>query len=120
MHAERHVVTVTTDADGDATSYTPVLTGRVLAIVYVKDGSAAYADGVDFTITAEATGQSLWTDTNVNSAETVYPLAAANLGADGAASTLTEVPIALANDRVKIVVASGGDTKVGTFHVIVG
>lgn len=117
MHVERHVVTVTTDASGAATSYTPVVTGRVLAVVYAKTD---FADGVDFTITAEATGQSLWTDTNINASETVYPVAAANLGGTGAASTLTELPIAVAKDRIKIVVASGGDTKTGTFHVVVG
>lgn len=117
MYAERHTVELTTDAAGAATGYTPVLTGAVLAIAYVKTD---FADGVDFTITSEATGESLWTDTNVNASETVHPVAPANLGSSGAASTLTEVPIVLANDRVKIVVASGGDTKSGSFIITTG
>ena len=37
-----------------------------------------------------------------------------------AAGEGVEVPVVVGNDRVKIVVASGGDTKTGTFHVIVG
>lgn len=120
-YVERHTVTVTTDAAGDATAYTPVVTGRVLSISYVKTD---FADGVDFTITSEATGQSLWTDTNINATETVCPMqptadgtGAASLYA--AAGEPVETGIYVANDRVKIVVASGGDTKVGTFHVVI-
>jgi len=115
-YAERHSVTATTIADGSATAYLPVVTGRIHSLAYTK---VDFADGVDFTITAEATGQSIWTDQNINASETVYPLAAGNLGATGAASTLTEVPIVLANDRVKIVIAAGGNVKTGTFTITV-
>lgn len=120
-YAERHTVAITTDASGDATGYTPVVTGRVVSISYVKTD---FADGVDFTITAEATGQSLWTDTNINATETVCPmqptadgLGAASLYAAGGEPV--ETGIVLAGDRVKIVVAQGGDTKTGTFHVVI-
>lgn len=116
MHAERHTVALETDASGDATGYTPNVTGRVHSISYVKDD---YADGVDFTITLESTGESLWTDTNVNASERVYPVAPANIGSTGGASSLTEVPVVAANDRVKIVVAQGGNATGGTFHVTV-
>lgn len=116
MHAERHTVALETDASGDVTGYTPNITGRVHSISYVKGD---FADGVDFTITLESTGESLWTDTNVNASERVYPVAPANLGSTGGASSLTEVPVVAANDRVKIVVASGGNAKSGTFHVTV-
>lgn len=116
MYADRQSVTVTTIADGSATAYIGPVTGRIHSLTYTK---VDFADGVDFTITAEATAQSIWTDTNVNAAETVYPVSAANLGTTGAASTLSEVPIILANDRVKIVIAAGGDTKTGTFTIIV-
>lgn len=115
-YAERHSVTLTTNGSGAATEYTTVLSGRVHMISYVKTD---FADGVDFTITLEATGESLWTDTNVNASEKVYPLVAGNLGATGAASVLTEVPIIAANDRVKIAVTSGGDTKTGTFIITI-
>lgn len=118
--AERHRVTVTTASDGTATAYTPDgLNGRVVSITYTKHSTTAFTDGVDFTITAEATGQSLWTDTNINASETVYPVAAANLGTTGAASTLSEAPICIANDRVKIVIASGGNAKIGIFDVVI-
>lgn len=117
MYAERHTIEVTTDAEGDAEAFSPVLTGRVHSIAYVKND---FEDGVDFTITAEATGESLWTDTSVDASAVVHPVATAILGADGTASQLSEAPIVLANDRVKIVVGDGGAAKTGTFIITVG
>lgn len=120
-YAQRHVVTLTTDASGDATGYTPVVTGRLSAIHYIKTD---FADGVDFTVASEATGQSLWAGTNVNASAIVAPRQPTH-GQDGSASLYAaagepvETQIALANDRVKIVVASGGASKTGTFHVVI-
>ena len=120
-YAERHAVTITTDAGGDGTGYTPVITGRIQAIHYAKTD---YAAGVDFTITAEATGETIWTESNVNASATRAPRQATH-ATDGTASLYAaagepvEDYIAVAEDRVKIVVAQGGDTKSGTFHVIV-
>ena len=118
-YAERHTQTVVTATGGTATVYTPVITGRIAAVVYTKATAAvAYASTVDFTITAETSAQNIWTEANVNATETAYPVAAAKL-ASGAASTITESPIYVAQERVKIVLAQGGNTKRGTFTVIV-
>lgn len=119
-HPQRYVVELTTNSSGAATGYTPVIDGRLSALHYVKTD---FADGVDFTITAEATGQTLWTDTNVNASEIVAPRQPTHAG-DGSASLYAgsgepvEDKIVLAKDRVKIVIGSGGDTKTGTFHVV--
>lgn len=120
MAPQRHVVTVTTNADGDGTGYTSVLSGRIAQIHYVKND---YADGVDFTITSEATGLSIWTDTNINASAVRSPrmlnYTTAGVAAQYAATFgVYEVPIVLAADRVKIVVAQGGATKSGTFHIV--
>lgn len=122
MYVERHVVEVTTDASGDATAFTPTVTGRVLAIHYVKDD---FATGVDFTITAEATGETIWSEVDVNASKSVAPRAAIHTTAGVAAlyaASGEEVvdKIGLANDRVKIVIANGGNAKSGTFHVVIG
>jgi len=123
-YAERHTVSVTTAADGTATAYTPVVTGKISAVIYTKDGTTPYDNGVDFTITAETTGQNIWVDTNVNATETVAPRQATH-GTDGAASlyaaagTAVQAPIVLANERVKIVLAQGGNVKTGSFIIIV-
>lgn len=118
---QRFTVPVVTAADGSATAYTPMLTGKVSQIRYVKTD---FASGVDFTITAEATGETIWAESDVNADATRAPrqpthstVGAASLYASGGAAV--NAPIALANDRVKIVIANGGDTKSGTFHVVI-
>lgn len=118
-YAERHVVTVTTIADGTATAYSPVITGKISHIRYLKTD---YAAGVDFTITSEATGETIWTQLNVDATVTVAPRMATHSNAGVAAlyaagGTAINDMIALANDRVKIVIASGGNVKTGTFHI---
>jgi hypothetical protein len=124
MHATCAVVDIVTASDGSATAHTPVLTGRVIDIQYVKDGTTPFADGVDFTITSETRGRSLWVDTNVNASEVVAPrqpthdtAGAASLYASGGEPV--EDHIVLAQERVKIVIAAGGDAKRGRFYITV-
>lgn len=120
-YVERHAVAVTTAADGSATAYSPVVTGKLSQIRYVKTD---FTDGVDFTITAEATGETLWTESNVNASATRAPRQATHdtvgvASLYAAAGAAVNDKIALANDRVKIVIASGGNAKAGVFHVVI-
>jgi glutamine cyclotransferase len=120
----RYKVTVTTAADGSATAYTPRINGKIHQIEYVKDGSNAYTDGVDFTITGEATGIGLWTESNVNASAVRAPRQATHSQVGAAAlfaagGTAVQDKIAMASDRVKIVLAQGGNAKTGAFHVLV-
>lgn len=120
----RYKVTVTTAADGSATAYSPRISGKVHAITYEKPGANSYADGVDFTITAETTGEGLWTELNVNATATRYPRAPTHTQAGvaslfAAGGTAVQDKVALGNDRVKIVLAAGGNAKVGAFHILV-
>lgn len=121
---KRYKVTVTTAADGTATAYSPRLSGKIHEIEYIKDGVTGYAAGVDFTITSEATGKQLWVQSDVNATAAVAPrvpthsvLGVASLYAAG--GTGVQAQPALANDRVKIVLAQGGSAKVGVFHILV-
>lgn len=121
MYAERHTVALTTDGDGNATGYTPVVTGRVISIRYVKTD---FADGVDVVVTAEATGEVIWDEDDVNASATRAPRQATHSVAGVAAlyaagGAAVNDHIVVAQDRVKIVVASGGVAKSGTFHVVV-
>lgn len=118
----RHVVSVTTDASGDATAYTDVANGFIHSIRYVKTD---LDNGSDFTITAESSGAAVLTATNVSASATYYPRAAtvdtsnaASLYAAAGQAVNDRIPVA--NERVKIVVAQGGNTKTGAFHVYVG
>lgn len=125
MYARRFKLTLTTAADGTLTAYTPEnVWGRVLSIVYVKDGTTPFSNGVDMTVTAEATGEAILTATDMNASAAYYPRVPVHDEA-GAGATLDGTrkmrdAVVLADDRVKITIASGGDTKTGVVHVVIG
>lgn len=121
MTIRRFEVDVTTAADGSATAYSPYLSGYINDIQYVKTD---FADGVDFTITAEASGRTLWAESDVNAAAVRAPrqpthttAGVASLYASG--GTAVNDKIALGRDRVKIVIASGGNVKTGSFVITI-
>lgn len=121
MTMRRHVVSVTTASDGSATAYSPYISGKIHAIHYLKTD---FTDGVDFTITAEATAETIWTEANVNAAKACFPRGATHSNAGVAAlyasgGVAVNDKIALGRDRVKIAIASGGDAKTGAFHILV-
>ena len=117
------IANLTTDASGDVTGYadTGHSGGMLSAIRYVVDGTSPYDTGVDFTITEEDTGQAIITVTNAGTASlslypriaTVSTANAALLYAAGGAAVSDLMPIA---GRIKVVVAQGGNTKIGNFY----
>lgn len=112
---------VTETATG--TGYSPYFSGYIESIEYIKDGSAAYSDGVDITITADVTGEALLSLTDQNSSVVKRPRTATHTTA-GVAATLDGTRpaldrIALSRDRVKVAIAQGGNGKTGTFVVTV-
>lgn len=125
MALTRHVISPLTDASGDATAYGEYpLAGYVHAIRYIADGVAPFASTVDITITGETSGVPVLTVTNQSGSATWYPRAAtvstANAAALYAASgTAVNDRIALAGERLKVVVAQGGAAKTGALHILV-
>ena len=123
-YIQRYVVTVTTNKKGDGIGYTPAVTGKVSAIHYVKDTSNAYSDGVSVVVTAEATGETILEIGDVNASASFAPRRVTHT-TDGSQAYYTfpghavRDSICLANDRIKIAVSNGGDTKTGTFHVVI-
>lgn len=120
-YGRRISLAVTTASDGSSTAYSDFIEfGFLSQIRYVKTD---FAVGVDFTITTEVTGETLWAETNVDASATRAPRQATH-GTDGSASlyasggTAVGDRIAIAADRVKVVIANGGDTKTGTFHFL--
>src|SRR4051812_45670936 len=119
MGVRRNSVTALTDGSGNATVYSPTISGFILSIGYVKTD---YTNGVDFTITAEATGETIWTEADVNASAVRRPRAATHSTAGvaavyAAAGTAVNDRIALGRDRVKIVVSSGGAAHTGQFII---
>lgn len=119
----RYKLTLTTDGSGNVTGFSPRIAGKIHSIQYIKDGVNPYAAGVDFAVTAEATGENIWTQADVNASAVVYPRAATHSQAGVAAlyaagGTAVFDKIGLASDRVKVVITSGGAAKVGVFHIL--
>lgn len=121
--SRKFTVVAVSDGSSVGTFYTPWLSGRIESIQYVKDGTTPYTDGVDFTLTADVTGEAIWTGTDVNASTVVRPRApthtTAGVAALYAASGAVNDRIALGRDRVKIVLAQAGATKTGTFVITV-
>jgi hypothetical protein len=120
----RYKVNVTTDGSGNATAYSPRLAGKIHQIEYVKDGTTPFTNGVDFAITGEATGVNLWTQNDVNASAVVAPRQPTHSQAGvaslyAASGTAVQAPVAMASDRVKIAISSGGAAKLGAFHILV-
>lgn len=118
-YVRTETVTVTTDSGGAATAYTANVTGKISAIRYVKTD---FADGSTMTVTNETTGEAIWSESAVNASATRAPrqathsvTGAALLYAAGGAAVADQ--IAIGGHRIKIVIASGGATKTGTFHI---
>lgn len=119
-YVNRVSVTVTTAADGSATAYSTLVTGLLSHIRYAKNN---FDNGSTITITSEATGETLWTEANVNASATRAPRQATHSTAGAAAlyasgGTAVNDKIGLSNDRIKIEIASGGNVKTGIFHFI--
>lgn len=113
-------VAVETAADGSATAYSEICTGKISTIRYVKTD---FADGSTITITSEATGETILSETGINASATRAPRQATHSVAGAAAlyaagGAAVNDKIAVANDRIKIAVSGGGDTKRGTFHIV--
>ena len=121
MAIRKFTVSLTTDASGDVTAYTPYLSGLVQQVIYTKTD---FADGVDFTITVEGTGETVWMESNVNAAVAKLPRAATHstagvalLYAAGGAAVADQ--IAIGRDRIKCVIAQGGNAKTGTLTFLI-
>lgn len=126
-HVVEHVVDVVTSSDGAATVYTTApVTGRLGHVVYDPSTASPFATGVQIAITLERTGIGLWTQAGLDAAAVKSPtapihdaLGVARNPTSTAVATEIGGPIYAANERVKVVVASGGAAKQGTFRIVV-
>lgn len=126
MYCERHDVSITTAMGGAATGYTGVVTGQILQIRYVPHATTPLDAATDCTISGEISGLVLFTTADLGlSAFTAAVRQASHttggvaaLYAAGGAAVLA--PIAVAGERLKVLIANGADAKSGTFYVWVG
>ena len=114
MKLSRFSVAVTTSALGAAVAYSPQCNGLVRTVEYVKPTSGGLDAATDIDIIADVGGVVIWTNDDLAASKVIHPLAQAqdNTGADIAGAY---APICLADERIKITVANGGDTLSGQF-----
>lgn len=107
---------ITTDASGNATVYLGTrLRGRVHAVHYVKGTLDA---GTDIVLTGETTGMPILTD-SPSADEWYYPRAFANAVTTGAAGTAAQEDVHVLNERIKVVVAQGGNAGAGSIEAFI-
>ncbi len=124
MYAQKITVAAPVDGSGNATVFSPVLTGRIINVIYVADGSTPYDNTVDFTITGEDSGLSILSQTNVAAGFTLQPRQPTHSQAGAAAlyaagGTAVNDHIYLGGERIKIAIVQGGVSKTGQFVFIV-
>lgn len=121
----RNLVTVaiTTDASGDFTGYAGPFDGFIHQFRYVPDGSTPLDTNADLTITGDTTGQTIYSDTNIGtSAFTKAPRQPTHDTAGdallyAAAGLPVEDRICINGERIKVVVAQGGNATSGTLYL---
>lgn len=108
--------TVTADASGDATVYFgKKIHGCVHAIKYVP---GTIDTGGDLVFTGEDSGVAILTKSNAGTSTVwFYPRAIPNKVADGAAFTDVGEPVLVLSERIKLVLAQGGNLGSGTVTI---
>lgn len=110
---------ILTDASGDATVYLQPsrnnnLNGFLVLLKYVP---GTIATGADLTITGETSGIPILTITNAGTSTVFwYPRALLNAVADGAASSNPSEFVPIKDERIKVVVAQGGNGGAGSIE----
>ncbi len=112
-------VAITTDASGAATVYLgSAIRGYLVALLY-RPGTLE--TGTDLTITAETSGIPILTKVNLGTGNSYLFPRALPTNANSATGPLGTIPserIPLLKERIKVVVAQGGNVLAGTMEAI--
>ncbi len=112
-------IAITTDAGGGATVYLgSVIRGYLVALIY-RPGTLD--TGADLTVTGETSGLPILSKSNLGTGDSYfYPrtLATRANSATGPLETIAQERIPLLLERIKVVVAQGGNALAGTIEAI--
>lgn len=112
---------IATNSSGDATVYLTHGANRKPNgfLVALKYTPGSIDTGGDLTITGETSGVPIITKANAGTSDVFYyPRALPNAVSDGAAGTVSTEMIPIKDERIKVVVAQGGNTKAGSIEAI--
>ena len=112
---------ITTDSSGAAEVYLTVGVNRSLGgfLVELRYNPGTIDTGADLTITGETSGVPILTKSNAGTSLAFWrPRAFANSVSDGAESTTPSEFIPIKDERIKVVVANGGNAKTGSIEAI--
>lgn len=118
-------IDVATDTSGAATAYSNApVQGAIEQIRYTPDAVSPLDTGADITITSEQTGLAIITITNIGTQPVTFAPRQATHDSAGAVVTYDAThgvkdKVVLAGERIKLVVAAGGNTLAGRFDVVV-
>jgi hypothetical protein len=110
---------IVTDASGNATVYIQnnANFGMNGFLVLLKYTPGTIATGADLTITGETSGIPIMTKTDAGTSVVFwYPRALLNAVADGSASSNSSEFVPIKNERIKVVVAQGGNGGAGSIE----
>jgi hypothetical protein len=110
--------TITTAADGSATVYFGYkINGRVVAIKYMP-GSSGLDTGADLTLTGEDSAVPILVKANAGTSTVwYYPRVLVNKNTDASAGTDAFTDIYVYKERIKLVVAQGGNVTTGSMTI---
>ncbi len=112
-------VEIVTDSSGNATVYLEHgINGKPEGfLVLLRYAPGDMDTGADLTITGEDSGIPIMTKSNAGTSTVFfYPRALLNAVADGAASTNASEFIPINKERIKVIVAQGGNVKTGSIE----
>lgn len=111
---------IVTDASGNATVFLGTKLRGYLVALFYKPGTLE--TGADLTVTAETSGAPILTKVNLGTGNSfLYPRALPT-NANSATGPLGTVPserIPLVNERIKVVVAGGGNALTGSIEAVI-
>lgn len=120
MRLER--IDITTNGSGAFTGYTQRVSGKVHQLRYVP--GTALDTGADFTVTGETTGVAILTAADIGTSAVTWQPRQPTVAVGDASASLyagsgepVEDRVAVAVERIKLVVAQGGSAKTGTLYV---
>lgn len=112
---------IVTDSSGNATVYIQPTANNGLngLLIALKYDPGSLATGADLTITGESSGIPILTKANAGTSPVFfYPRAFPNAVADGAAGTVATELIPIKAERIKVVIAEGGNAGAGSIEAI--